>query len=231
MVEIATSILRIQQEEAMRKFYDLEVAHTDYFHIDVMDGKFVEKDTREIMATYATSIKHISNIPLDVHLMVEDVKEVAKEYLSLDPNCITFHYEALPNQKERMELIQWLKENNTKVGMSVKPSTKVEEIFEYLPYLHRVLIMTVEPGKGGQTLLPETIQKIERLKEYRNKQSLEIDIEADGGITKENIGRLVVAGIDIAVVGSAITEKEDFKKEIEELKNVRKDYSLKIQED
>ena len=91
MVEISTSILGVKQESATRVFYDLEVAKTDYFHIDVMDGKFVENDTTKLMKDYATTIKHISNLPLDVHLMVENTENYISEYLELEPNIITIH--------------------------------------------------------------------------------------------------------------------------------------------
>ena len=103
MVEIATSILTVEKEGAIQKFYNLETAHTDYFHIDVMDGKFVEKDTSQIMLEYAQTIKQISNIPLDVHLMVCDVKKYIEEYSPLQPNRMTFHYEAIKNNEAEAE--------------------------------------------------------------------------------------------------------------------------------
>ena len=105
MVEISTSILSVKKEDCIQKFYDLEVAHTDYFHIDVMDGKFVESDTSDIMKEYANVIKQISNIPLDVHLMVENVKEYVDDYIGVKPNIITFHYEALNNKEEITKMI------------------------------------------------------------------------------------------------------------------------------
>lgn len=158
MVEISTSILSVKKEDSIQKFYDLEVAHTDYFHIDVMDGKFVESDTSDIMKEYANVIKQISNIPLDVHLMVENVKEYVDDYIGVKPNIITFHYEALNNKEEITKMIEYIKENNIKVGISIKPNTKLEEIYDFLPYIHLILIMTVEPGKGGQKLIRKYIR-------------------------------------------------------------------------
>ena len=165
MVEISTSILSVKEEESIKKFYDLEVAHTDYFHIDVMDGKFVTNNTSQLMNEYVNQIKQISNIPLDVHLMVSNVREYLEEYIPVNPNIITFHYEAVKNSEEIMSLINYIKENNIKVGLSVKPDTKIEEIYEFLPYIHMVLVMTVEPGKGGQKLIEETLNKIKQLKQ------------------------------------------------------------------
>lgn len=218
MVEISTSILSVKSEEAIQTFYNLEEAHTDYFHIDVMDGKFVENNTKEIMKQYSTTIKHISNIPLDIHLMVENVKEEIEEYIPLKPNIITFHYEAVKSKENIMGLIDYIKDNNIKVGISVKPNTKVEEIYEFLPYIHMVLIMTVEPGKGGQTLIPDTIEKIKELKKHIEKNNIEIDIQADGGINKDNVETVKEAGANIIVSGSVIINSNNYKDIIKELK-------------
>lgn len=218
MAEVSTSILSVDEENGVKTFYDLEVAGTNYYHIDVMDGKFVENNTEEKMLSFATSIKHISNLPLDVHLMVEDVKYNIDKYLELEPHIITFHYEACKNKEEVLELIKYIKENNIKPGLSIKPATPVENILEFLPYLHLVLVMTVEPGKGGQKLIPETVEKIKELKDYIDKNNLDTYIEADGGIKEENAHLLKEAGVDILVSGSGIISSEDMKKTINNLK-------------
>lgn len=218
MIEISTSILTVEKEQATKTFYDLEVAGTDYYHIDIMDGKFVEKDTREMMYEYASTIKHISNIPLDVHFMVEDIKENINKYIPLSPSIITFHYEACRNDEEVVELINYIKENNIKPAISIKPGTDLESIKKFLPMLHMVLIMTVEPGKGGQKLIPETVAKTKELKKYLEENNLETYIEVDGGVNKDTINMVKEAGIDIAVAGSAIINAEDFKQVINELK-------------
>ncbi len=170
MIEISTSILSVKKGEETKTFLGLENAKTDYFHIDVMDGKFVEKNTYNKMLEYASYIKRISNLPLDVHLMVENINEAIEDFLPVEPNIITFHYEACKNKEEVMQYIKKIKDNHCKVGISVKPETNVEEIYEFLPYIHTCLIMTVEPGKGGQTLLTDMIDKISKLKKYRRKQ-------------------------------------------------------------
>lgn len=218
MVEISTSLLNVDPEKSIKTFYDLEVAHTNYFHIDVMDGKFVEDDTEYIMIKYSEYIKHISQIPLDVHLMVQDVKKYINEYLSLEPNTITFQMEAIRDKKEILDLINYIKTNGCKVGLAIKPKTKLEEIYEYLPYLHQVLIMTVEPGKGGQELIESTILKVKDLKDYIDKNNIDIDIEVDGGINTKNVEKLKKAGANIIVVGTAIINSKDYKKTINDLK-------------
>lgn len=218
MIEISTSILTVEKEKATKTFYDLEVAGTDYYHIDIMDGKFVEKNTEELMYEYSNIIKQISNLPLDVHLMVEKVKENIEKYIPLEPSIITFHYEACKNKEEILELINFIKQNNIKPAISIKPNTSIDKIKEFLPYLHMVLIMTVEPGKGGQKLIPEILIKVKELKEYIDNNNLDTYIEVDGGINKNTIDEAKKTGIDIAVAGSAIISAEDFKTAIEELK-------------
>ena len=218
MVEVSTSLLNVEKENAIATIYNLEVAKTDYFHIDVMDGKFVEKDTTEMMHEYSGNIKQISNLPLDVHLMVENVKSYIDSFIPYEPNIITFHLEACKNKEEVLSLIKYIKENNIKVGLSIKPNTKVEEILEFLSLIHLVLIMTVEPGLGGQKLIPETIEKVKELKEYITNNDIDIDIEVDGGINLENKEILKEAGVNIIVAGSSIINSKDFKETIQKIK-------------
>lgn len=218
MVEISTSILSVKKGEELETFFALEKSKTDYFHIDVMDGKFVEKDTYKRMLEYASYIKRISNLPLDVHLMVEKIDEAIDDFLSVEPNIITFHYEACKDKEEVMKYIKKIKENNCKVGISVKPETNIEDIYEFLPYIHMVLVMTVEPGKGGQTLLTDMVDKIEKLKKYVEDNNIEIDIEADGGINLKTAEAVKQAGANILVSGTAILIAKDYKTIIDELR-------------
>ena len=217
MVEVSTSILTVKKEEAVQIFYNIETAKTDYFHIDVMDGQFVEKNTTEIMQEYSNSLKQISNIPLDVHLMVKDIKAYVDSYIPFEPNIITFHLEACKNKGEVLDLIKYIKDNNIKVGISIKPNTKIEELYEFLPLIHLVLIMTVEPGYGGQKLIPETIEKVKEIKKHIDKNNIDIDIEVDGGINLENKEELKEAGANIIVAGSCIINSGDFKETIQKI--------------
>jgi len=218
MIEISTSLLSVKKENALATIYELELAKTDYYHIDVMDGVFVEKDTKKDMLEYATIVKNVSNIPLDVHLMVNDIKDNILDYVGLEPNIITIHIEATKNRDEVFELINYIKECNTKVGISIKPNTEINDILEFLPFINLVLIMTVEPGKGGQKLIPETIDKITKLRQYIDENNLEVLIEADGGINCEEAPKLKQAGVDIMVVGIAIINSSNYKEEIKKLK-------------
>ena len=175
-------------------------------------------DTSVLMYGYASSIKQMSNIPLDIHLMVEDTKDYIDQYIALSPHFITIHYEVFNDKKQLKETIEYIKQNGTQCGLAIKPDTKVEEIYEFLPYISLLLVMTVEPGKGGQELLPETIRKIEKLSSYREEHNLDFDIEADGGINVENAQEIIDAGADILVAGTAILNSNDYAETIKKLR-------------
>ncbi len=218
MVEISTSILSVEKGKEAETFFALEKAKTDYFHIDVMDGKFVQKDTYKDMLEYSSYIRRISNLPMDIHLMVEDVETGIEVFSAVEPNIITFHLEACKDKEEVMKHIQHIKEKGSRVGIAIKPETKIEEVYEYLPYVHMCLIMTVEPGKGGQTLITDMLAKISELKTYIEKKNLEIDIEVDGGINLKTAPRVKKAGANILVAGTAILIATNYKEIIDELR-------------
>lgn len=218
MVEVSTSILSMNKGEEAKIFLALEAAKTDYFHIDVMDGKFVKKDTYANMINYASYLKRVSNLPLDVHLMVENVKEAIDDFLAIEPNIITFHLEACQNREEVYEIMNRIKENHCRIGIAIKPNTKIEEVYEFLPYVHMCLVMTVEPGKGGQTFLSDMLKKIQMIKTYREEQKLAFDIEVDGGINLKTAPEVKKAGANVLVAGTAILMAKDFKEIINELK-------------
>ncbi len=165
----------------------------DYLHLDIMDGVFVNNKTWDVL-----EIKDLinNNKPLDVHLMVSDVYKYVDEYKTLNPDFITFHYEV---DLDIMDIINYIKKFNIKVGLSIKPNTKVEEIIPYLPFIDLVLVMSVEPGFGGQEFITNSVDKIKKLKELKG----DFLIEVDGGINNQTID--LVKDVDIAVIGSYIT--------------------------
>ena len=217
-MEISTSILNVNKKNIIQTIYDLEVAKTDYFHVDVMDGRFTKNDTSEKMRLYAEYLNQITNIPMDVHLMVTNIKEYIDSYNIFNPNIITFHLEACKSDEEVEKYIEYIKENNCKVGLSIKPETPVEKIYEFLPKINLVLIMTVEPGSGGQKFIEYTENKIVNLKNKIEELKLDTLIEVDGGINLETKEIVKQAGADIAVVGSAIINSKDFRYTISKLK-------------
>ena len=210
MVEVSTSLLSVKKEKVMKTIYNLETAKTDSFHIDVMDGDFVENDTTEQMLEYCDYLDNITNIPLDVHLMVSDVQKYIDLFLPYNPNIITIHYEAIKDKNELIDLLDYIKSNHCKAGISIKPNTDISEIFDILNYVHIVLIMTVEPGKSGQKLIDSTIDKISELKKYIRENNLETIIEADGGIN--------LAGVDIVVSGTSIVDSDNYNEVMKSMK-------------
>ena len=213
-MEISTSILTVKKEDATQTFYNIEVAKTDYFHIDVMDGKFVEKNTLDFMRESAQTIKHISNTPLDIHLMVEDPEKHINDFIALNPGFITVHAES----SKYKETINKIRQAGIKAGISLKPDTSIDKIKDILPFVNLVLVMTVEPGLGGQKIILETIEKVKKLFEYREKNDFNYYIEVDGGINLETIDIVKEAGADIAVCGSAIINSDNMLNTIKQLK-------------
>lgn len=206
-MEISVSILGIKDKlkENINKLNKLNI---DYIHLDIMDGKFVSNinDDYELLKSSLIDNKK----KLDIHLMVENIAYYIEKYKSLNPTFITFHYE-LGNIKSIIKLI---KDNNIGVGISIKPSTDVLLLLPYLDSVDLVLVMTVEPGKGGQTFM-DMSEKIKDLQEIKEKYNYNFKIEVDGGINNETIKKV---NADIAVVGSYITSSNDYKERIEKLK-------------
>lgn len=218
MVEISTSLLSVEKEKIIKTIYNLETAKTDYFHIDVMDGVFVEDDTTEKMLEYCDYLSNVTNIPLDVHLMVSDAHKYIDLFLPYDPNIITIHYEAFKDKDELINELDYIKSNHCKAGISIKPDTDISEILDILKYVHVVLVMTVEPGKGGQQLINKTLEKIRNLSDYIGRAELEVLVEADGGINIENVDDVKKVGAEIIVSGTGIINSENYDKTIKEMK-------------
>ena len=196
-MKISASFLTIDNIENVNKLVNCDI---DYLHLDIMDGIFVSNKNEVFNIT--------NKKPLDVHLMVNDVYKYIDIYKKLNPLFITFHYEAVTDV---LDAINYIKKFNIKVGLSIKPSTKVEEIIPYLPYLDLVLVMSVEPGLGGQQFIMDTINKIKKLKELKGNYLIEVD----GGINDNTIK--LVNDADIVVVGSYITSG-DYEERIKNLK-------------
>ena len=218
MIEVSASVLNIEKDNATRDFYNLETAKVNYFHIDVMDGKFVENNNVELMKDYALTIKHISNLGLDVHLMVEDIENFIDEYLMLSPEILTFHIEVTSTEERTKKIISTIKNEGTRVGIAISPDTSIEEIKPYLELVHMVLVMTVVPGKGGQKLIPETIEKVKQLKKYVDENNIDIDIEVDGGINDITAKEAIEAGSNILVAGKYLILSENMSEAVQKMK-------------
>ena len=218
MYEVSTSILNAKEGKEAEVILGLEKARTDYIHIDVMDGKFVEKDTYKKMLELSSYVRRISNIPIDVHLMVKDVETAINVFSAVDANLMTFHLEACKDEEEVFKFINMIKENHSRIGIAIKPNTDIEKVYKFLPYIHVVLIMTVEPGKGGQTLISDMINKVDTLKKYVDENNFETQIEVDGGINLATCEKVKKAGANLLVAGTAILMAKDYKDIIDEIK-------------
>lgn len=218
-MDISASILNVEEENSIQTFYRLELAHTDYYHIDVMDGEFVENNTIDKMKIYSDNLKNITNIPLEVHLMVKDIKKYIDIFAPCNPSIIYFHIEAVKKENIK-EIINYIKEANCRVGIAINPETEITEIYNYLQYIHNILIMSVNPGKGGQKFIQGVLTKIKELKEYIHKNNYENEIEVDGGINEDTAKQIKESGADIAVVGTFLINSKDYKYTVEKIKSI-----------
>ena len=215
-IQISPSILSADFSQLANEIKRLEDGGADMIHVDVMDGHFVPNLT--IGPPVIKSLKKHSSILFDVHLMISPVHKYIKAYADAGADIITIHPEATDDINSSISLI---KELNKKVGVSLNPETKVDIIIEHLDKIDLVLIMSVNPGFGGQKFMPEVLSKVEELKNLRTAKDLNFDIEIDGGINFENSKMAIRAGANILVSGTTIFKSNngDIKKNIELLKS------------
>ncbi len=214
MVKIAPSILSADFARLGEDVTAAEKAGADLIHVDVMDGHFVPNIT--IGPLVVKAVKKIAKLPLDVHLMIENPDDYVKEFAESGSDMITVHAEATVHLHRT---IQNIRECGAKAGVSVNPATPLSLIEVVLPYVDMVLIMSVNPGFGGQKFIPEALLKIKQLKKMIDERKLKVEIEVDGGVNTDNVADVVKAGADIVVMGSAFYNSKDY---AETVKTVRK---------
>ena len=216
-IKISPSILSADFSQLGAEIKKLEAAGADLIHVDVMDGHFVPNLT--IGPPIIKSLRKFTKIPFDVHLMISPVHKYIKDYADAGADIITIHPEATDNLLESIKLIKSL---NKKVGVSLNPETSLDELYPVISQVDLVLIMSVNPGFGGQKFIQETIDKIKKLKAKLNELNLKIEIEVDGGINFENSKSIIQSGADILVSGTTIfkSNKGNIKKNIKILKNI-----------
>lgn len=209
---VSTSILSIKSNLS-DNIKILDKSGTDYIHLDIMDGNFVTNKTWDY-SDIKDILKDIST-PIDVHLMVSNLDYYIDNFSKLNPNNITFHLEATDNINKYINLIR---EKNIKVGLAIKPNTDINLIIPYLEYLDLVLVMSVEPGAGGQKFIGSSCDRIKLLKEIKELYGYNYIIEVDGGINADTVKLVAASGVDLVVSGSYITNSDNYKERIDTLK-------------
>ncbi len=215
MMKISPSILSCDYGKIAEELKSMEQSGADYMHIDVMDGHFVPNLT--LGAPVIKCIRNATDVPFDVHLMISEPLKYIDDFCDAGADIITFHTECDSPIEETIDKIL---SRGVKASLTVKPGTPVDEIFPYLDKLSMVLVMTVEPGFGGQSFMEDMMSKVTALREEIVRRGLECEIEVDGGINEKTIAVAAAAGADVFVSGNALFSSADRKAAVEKFKQI-----------
>lgn len=214
-MKVAPSILAADFTRLAEEINRVDESGVSYLHVDIMDGHFVPNIS--FGPDIVKQMRKLTNIFFDVHLMITDPKKYLNAFINAGSNSITYHYETNVNHYEMIDLIH---NANNKCGISIKPNTNPEEIIPYLDKLDLVLVMSVEPGFGGQKFMTNALDKIRFLDKYRKENNLNYQIEVDGGINFDTAKLVKEAGADIVVAGTYLFRSNDFKEKALEIEKL-----------
>ena len=221
MIIISPSVLAADFSRLGEEVRKIELAGAKYVHLDVMDGIFVPNISFGIPVI--SSLRKCSDIVFDVHLMITEPQRYVKDFADAGADIITIHYESCDDPAA---VIKEIKALGVRAAVSIKPATPASVLFPLLNELDMVLVMTVEPGFGGQKMIPEALDKVREIRSYAIDNGVDIDIQVDGGITPENLKYATAAGANVIVAGSAIFRAEDPAATIKQMISIGEQYTF-----